>query len=502
MLIHHSNRSLANLRRKSVPCIAHRGSFSQIGASGKAGALHLQPAWYLQAMCRWLERIHAGEIRRSLILIQPRTLKSFAVAIAFPCWLLGRNPSLRIMVATYGEKLGGEHAEARHQIMTSPWYQRLFPGTRPAERGNRDGLFRTSKGGYIMPVSVGGAVTGRGADVIILDDCMKADEQASEAAREGVKNWFSSALSTRLNDKRDGVILSIQQRICEDDLPALLMEKGYACLSLPAIAEQDQTVEIGPDLVHLWKRGELLDPVRFALDVLEQERVHLGAQDYAAQYMQNPVAPGGNLLRMEQFKRFQEPIPRERLDRVIQSWDPAATDLPTSDWSVGTTWGLLAGRFFLLDIHRARLDYPGLKRAVIAQRAKWRADQVVIEKSSNGLALVQQLQQEGPFRPFAWPPAGIRQIDKAERLLAQTGQIEEGRVWLPASLDGLDAFLSELRAFPNGRFDDQVDSLTQMLEYTFWNWRQLREEHNASGRLIAPVRGKRPPLPALPDWIR
>jgi len=162
----------------------------------------------------------------------------------------------------------------------------------------------------------------------------------------------------------------------------------------------------------------------------------------------------------------------------------------------------LAGRFFLLDIHRARLDYPGLKRAVIAQRAKWRADQVVIEKSSNGLALVQQLQQEGPFRPFAWPPAGIRQIDKAERLLAQTGQIEEGRVWLPASLDGLDAFLSELRAFPNGRFDDQVDSLTQMLEYTFWNWRQLREEHNASGRLIAPVRGKRPPLPALPDWIR
>jgi predicted phage terminase large subunit-like protein len=461
----------------------------------------LAAAWYLKAMCHWLERADAGELPRSMIWIQPRTLKSFTVAIAFPCWLLGRNPGAKIMVATYGEALSSDHAEARRRIMESPWYHSLFPHTRLALRGNSGGALSVAAGGFVRAVSVGGPVTGRGADVIILDDCMKADARTSEAARLEVKTWFSTTLTSRLNDKRAGVILSIQQRICEDDLPALLAELKYTCLNLPAVAERDMEVGIGPGMIHTWKRGELLDPVRFPADVLEQERLNLGAQDYSAQYLQDPIAPGGNLLKMEWFKRFEQPIERECFDRVIQSWDPAATDLPTSDWSVCTTWGYLAGRYFLLDIVRARLDFPGLKRSVIAQRAKWRADHVIVEYTSNGLALVQQLRAESTLRPIAWPPTGQRLRDKAERLLAQTGQIEEGRVWLPASLDGLDTFMSELRAFPNGRYDDQVDSLTQMLEWSFSRWRTLLEERNAEGRLKAPVRGKRPKLPPLPEWI-
>ncbi len=461
----------------------------------------LRQAWYLLAMCHWLERVEAGQLPRSMIWIQPRTLKSFTVAIVFPCWLLGRNPSARIMVATYGEVLGAEHADVRRRIFESEWYQALFPATRLAARGNRDGALQTSAGGRVTSVSVGGPVTGRGADLIILDDCMKADARTSEAARTEVRGWFSAVLSTRLNDKQTGSILSIQQRICEDDLPAWLAEKGFDCLRLPAIADRDLEVATGPGLAHHWKRGELLDPVRFPKDVLAQEQLNLGPQDYSAQYLQDPVAPEGNLLRIEQLRRFEVPIPRERFDRIIQSWDPAATALPTSDWSVCTTWGYLAGRYFLLEIFRARLEYPDLKRQVIALRAKWRAHHVIIEQSSNGLALVQQLRKEGPFNPVAWPPKGMQQKDKAERLIAQTGQIDEGRVWLPAKLDGLDIFLSELRAFPTGRHDDQVDSLTQLLEWSFWNWRRLREERNDKGRLKSPVRTKRPPLPELPEWI-
>lgn len=461
----------------------------------------LARAWYLLAMCRWLERADAGELPRSLISIQPRSLKSFTVAVCWPCWLVGRKPSAKVMVATYGETLSAEHAEARRRIMESEWYQALFPNTWLARRGNRDGALQTSAGGRIAAVSVGGPVTGRGADVIILDDCLKADAATSEAARSEVHNWFATTLSTRLNDKRDGVILSIQQRICEDDLPGELIEKGYEVLKLPAIAEQDMDIEIGPDRFHYWKRGELLDPIRFPMEVLDQERLNLGRQAYSAQYLQTPIAADGNLVRMEWFKRYERTFERRHFDKVVQSWDPAATDLPTSDYSVCTTWGGLAGRYFLLDIHRARHEYPALKRQVIALRERWNADYVIIERSSNGLSLIQQLMLEGPFRPVSWPPSGIRQQSKVERLLAQTGQMEEGRVWLPAELDGLDTFLAEIRAFPGGRYDDQVDSLTQMLEWSFFNWRKYAERRTPQGRLIERVRSPRPQLPELPEWI-
>ena len=457
------------------------------------GQPQLRQAWYLKAICWRLERVARGDMPRSMIWLQQRALKSITVAIVFPCWLLGRNPPLEIMVATYGETLSIEHAEKRRQIIESDWYKRIFPAMRIA-RGGSLLRFKTTAGGGCRAVSVGGPVTGRGAHFIILDDCMKADDSNSEAARARVKDWFSKALYSRLNEKKGGAIISIQQRVHEDDLPASLLEKGYVCLNLPAVADRDQLINIGEGVTYHWKRGELLDPVRFPQEVLDAERLNMGPQDYSAQYLQNPISPEGNLLKMEHIKRYEQPIERYQFDRVIQSWDPAATDLPTSDWSVCPTWGGVAGRLFLLDLFRRRIDYPNLKKAVIAQREAWNADRVIIERSSNGLPLVQQLLRDGPFRAVSWPPSGIRQQDKAERLLAQTGQIEEGRVWLPAELEGLDCFLSELRAFPNGRHDDQVDSLTQALEFIFWEWRSLVEQRDSSGRLQDKVRGKRPPL--------
>ena len=279
----------------------------------------LRHAWYLKAMCWWLEKVANGRLPRSMIWLQPRALKSITVAIVFPCWLLERDPTLQIMVATYGEKLSRDHAEKRRQIFESDWYQRIFPGTRIDGRGNRLFDLKTTAGGGCKAVSVGGPVTGRGADMIILDDCMKSDDYSSEAAREAVKHWFSSALATRLNDKASGAIISIQQRVHEDDLPAHLLEKGYALLNLPAIADRDQEIEIGNGVTYLFKRGELLDPVRFPHNVLEAERLDMGPQHYSARYLQNPIAPEGNLLKMDMFRRFEVPIERHRFDRVIQS---------------------------------------------------------------------------------------------------------------------------------------------------------------------------------------
>lgn len=160
-------------------------------------------------------------------------------------------------------------AEKRRQIMESDWYKALFPGTRVSESRLLES--KTTNGGSCQAVSVGGPVTGRGADLIILDDCMKAEDVTSEAERGNIKNWFSNALSTRLNDKRDGAIVSIQQQLHEDDLPAFLADKGYTCLNLPAVAEEDQLFAIGGAQTYLRKAGELLDPVRFPQEVLDQE---------------------------------------------------------------------------------------------------------------------------------------------------------------------------------------------------------------------------------------
>lgn len=456
----------------------------------------LQPTWYLQAMCYHLERVGRGELPRSMIWLMPRALKSITAAVAFPCWQLGRDPTAKIMIVTYGDTLSSEHADYRRQIMESDWYKRLFPGT--VLRTSKQGKLTTTRNGTCFATSVEGAITGRGAGFIILDDCMRGGDQASDVLREKLKSWFSNTLSSRLNDKRTGAIVSIQQRLHEDDLPAFLLERGFACLRLPAIADRDVDIEIGPNQFYRFKRNELLDPVRFPMEVLERERLSMGNQHYSAQYLQEPVVAEGNLFKMEQFKRFERALRPEHFNKIIQSWDTAASELPGADWSVCTTWGWVAGRLFLLDIFRRRLDLPGLRNAVIAQQHFWQPEHVLIEYTSSGIGIVQELKRTGLFKPIAWRPS----TGKVERMIAQTGQIEEGRVWLPAELDGLDTFLSELRAFPNGRHDDQVDTLIQVLEFVNWRWRTVEQTHTPSGRPISNFRGGRPPLPPLPADIR
>lgn len=458
----------------------------------------LQPSWYLQAMCYWLERVERGELLRSMIWLQPRALKSITVAVAFPCWLLGRDPSLEVMVATYGGDLSRQHADHRRSVLKSSWYRNLFPGTVIALGGDRQEEILTTKNGRCLAISVGGRSSGSGADFLILDDIMKADEAGSEAVRASMKNWLDAAASQRLNPKGTGAIVSIQQRLHEDDLPAYLLTKGYACLCLPALAQRDMTIDIGPVLTHLFRRNDLLCPELITHEQLEQKRLESGPQVFSAQFLQNPVALEGNLIRLDHFRRFEVPMPRERFDKVFQSWDTATNSLPTSDWSVCTTWGYLAGRYFLLHIYRRRVEYFDLKRAMIALRNEWKADRVLVEDFNAGTGLIQEFRKSGPFKLISCRPS----TNKVERLLAQTGQIEEGRVFLPANLEGLDQFLGELRAFPHGRHDDQVDSLSQMLEYALDNWRYAERERMPDGRAKEPLRGnKRPPLPPLPDWI-
>lgn len=493
------------MKRPSEPAIVNALAADRLLPFVMLVFAHLNPdkpplvtSWYLQAMCYWLERVSRGELLRSMIWLQPRALKSITVAVAFPCWLLGRNPSEEIMVATYGGELSRQHADHRRSILEALWYRKLFPGTKIAPRGNRQEEIITTKNGRCLAISVGGRVTGSGANFLILDDIIKADEANSEAVRAAVKNWIDTAATQRLNPKGTGAIMSIQQRVHEDDPPAYLRDKGYACLCLPAIAPRDMEIDIGPGRKHLFRRNEVLCPELITREQLEQKRLESGPHVFSAQYLQDPVALEGNLIRLDHFRRYETLIDREQFEKVFQSWDTATSSLPTADWSVCTTWGYLAGRYFLLHVYRQRVDYPDLKRAVIALRNQWRADRVLIEDSNAGTGLIQEFRKSGPFRLIRCRPS----TSKVERLIAQTGQIEEGRVYLPAKLEGLDELMGELRAFPHGRHDDMVDSLTQMLEYALDHWRYAETEYMPDGRVKTLLRmTKRPPLPPLPGWI-
>ncbi len=445
--------------------------------------LHL--AWYIQAICHGLVDASLTPGSRLAVSVPPRHLKSIAASVALTAWLLGRNPSLRIMVATYSQDLARLHASQCRTVMQSGWYRALFPATQIADDGNRILELVTTSGGGRKAISVGGTVTGFGADIIITDDCLKAEDARSEAARSEVKAWFDGTLATRLNSPGGGAIISIAQRLHEDDLPGYLLEKGYAHLCLPAIADRDEQIAIGPGNFRHRKVGDLLDRPEQTREKLEAERRNLGAQVFSAQYQQNPVAPEGNLIRMEWFPTYDQQLDRDCYFKVVQSWDTGLSDEPTADFSVCTTWGYLEKRWHLLDVLRQRLAFPDLKRAVIRQHREWKPDDLIIEDAGTGKALWQEFRASGALRPT------MRRVSdsKETRLIGVTGQLEAGMCVLPVQAPWLEEFRRELRGFPFARHDDQVDSMTQFLEYYLQHAPYILTERDSRGR---PMRIDRP----------
>ena len=237
-----------------------------------------EPNWHIDAMTEALRRVHTGEIRRLLITVPPRHLKSITAAVAFPAWALGHDPSTKFLVASYGGELAAKHARDFRMVMEASWYRGLFPRTAAAPKRNVELEFETALNGSRRAVSLGGALTGFGANVLIVDDLMKAGDASSAVERQRIKDFFEQTLFSRLNDKRTGAIIAIQQRLHEDDLAAYLIEKGdFVHLNLRAIAEEDEAFDLGGGRTKRRRQGEALFEAREPLSVLEQTRVYDGA---------------------------------------------------------------------------------------------------------------------------------------------------------------------------------------------------------------------------------
>lgn len=421
-----------------------------------AGNREFMPNWHLDAIEHQLHRLQNREILQFIATLPPRHLKSVLISVAWPAWILGREPQTRFTCASYSYDLAEKHARDCLKIIESHWYRRAFPNLRLTKRSVLD--FETHAGGGRLSTSVGGVLTGRGGDWIIIDDPMKADDALSEVMREQVKDWHSMNLRQRADDDKTRFVL-VMQRLHDDDLAGHLLRKGgYEELRLPAIAKRDELIPLTRGRFHQRREGSPLMPRRQSREFLLQRQAE-EPYVYAAQYDQDPVGRIGAFVQPEWFGTFDEP-PRSGV--VVQSWDTANKATVRSDWSVGITAIGYMGRFYITDVFRKRVEFSDLIAAVRQLCVSANVSRLLIEDAASGQQLIQRLRDEPangvPF-PIAVRPAG----DKVVRFEAQASRIEAGQVVLPRSAPWLADFVAEVTRFPGGHYDDQADALAQLL---------------------------------------
>lgn len=437
----------------------------------------LNYGWYLEAMVRVLDEIEDGTNRRLQITVPPRHLKSITVNIALAAWLMGRDPTTKIICASYSQDLANLHARAFRKVVGSQMYREVFPVTAASIIRATDVEVTTRQGGFRYATSLGGTVTGVGADLIIIDDLMKAADAAYPETRARAQRFVDESLMSRLNDKQAGRVIAIQQRLHEDDLSAHLTEKGsFKHLNLPAIAVRDELFALTRGRVHARRIGDVLSPAREPRETLEEIKRDMGPRAFEAQYQQNPTPGEGDFVKWDRIVFYEDPPPRVDLRKIVHSWDCAASPAPGADYSVGTVWGYNGTSWLLLKVIRERLDYPDLLARVRSERTKWRADVIIVEKASSGIGLLQDLSRDmrGTGDPAHHAPSCMRiaassRLPKAERLYVGMDRLYSGFAQFPRDAPWLEDLRREMMSFPNAKYDDQVDSVSQFLAWAVSN---------------------------------
>ena len=420
-----------------------------------------EPSWHHEAIAQLLVE-SKGKKTRKYINAPPRSLKSFLVSVAWVAFKLGHEPAHKFICASYSRDLASHLAAQCRKLMESEMYHRVF-ATRLVKI--TDDELVTTKGGFRITSSVGATLTGLGADTLIVDDPLRADEAYSETARNNANTWFTELLMSRPNDKRAGAIFVVTQRLHQEDLTGILIENGWDGLVLPAIAPRDTVIQIG-DWRHVWQAGEPLQ-AREPLDLLMDQKRQIGAVAFAAQYLQNPLPESGNLLKLTWLKWCELPPVRQSGDQIVQSWDTAVKVTAKSNYSVCLT--LLVrnnNEYYLIDVWRRKVEFPELCLAVASLAKEYTPNAILIEDQASGSPLIAQCLRNGMTGIIPRHPT----TDKRTRMNGETAKLEAGSLILPKSAPWLDEFLEEYRAFPGGKHDDQMDALSQFL-----NWRTTAE---------------------------
>lgn len=430
-----------------------------------------------EAICEHLQAIADGKIRRLLVAMPPGIGKSTLVSVAYPAWRLARNPAWRIICASHAHDLAVELSRRTRRLIESAWYRDTF-GITLRDDQNRSDNFATTKDGRRIAVGVDGALTGFRGNEFIVDDSLNAIDATSKAIREHANKWFRDAAYSRLDDADTAPMTVVQQCLDVDDLIGHLRAIGgweYLCLPAEFQVERRSTTSIG------WKdprtiEGEPLAPALQSPAYLAEQKKVMTTRVYNCQYQQDPSPTGGGMIKREWYRYWRAPdvpdasatrprgcsaipakvLPKARdFDLVVIAADLAFKKTATSDYNVITALARKDASFYLLEQWRARAEFPEVLVAFKAMAGRWPAAKKTIEAAASGHALLQTLQSEIPGL-LGVPPQG----DKVQRLSAVLHFVEAGNLYLPEDWNGLDDYLAESDAFPNGRHDDQIDTIS------------------------------------------
>jgi predicted phage terminase large subunit-like protein len=397
--------------------------------------------------------IATGKIKRLIINMPPRHTKSEFASYLLPAWMIGKNPKLKIIQATHTADLAIDFGRKTKNLVDEPRYRELFP-TRLQEDSQAAGKWKTEQGGEYFAAGVGGAITGRGANLLIIDDPHKEqDIRGDGKSFEKAMSWYTAGPRQRLQP--GGSIVIVMTRWSTKDVTGQLLkaqsEEGsdqWEVVELPALL---------PDGKPVW-------PEYWTSEELLKTKASIPVSNWNAQYMQSPTGDEGALIKREWWKDWKHKYP-PKTEYIIQSYDTAFTKGTKSDYSAITTWGVFTTEadgqnIILLDAFKDRYEFPELRRVAYQQYLDWKPDMVIIEAKASGLPLTHELRQmDIPVINFT-PSRGN---DKHVRVNSVAPLFESGKIWAPMHEHFAQEVVEECAAFPFGEHDDYVDSTTQAI---------------------------------------
>jgi hypothetical protein len=380
-----------------------------------------KPNWHIDAMAHKISQVASGEVKRLIITVPPRHLKSIIASVVLPAWYLGHNPSERVVCVSYSADLAKTHANDFRRVVKDPLYQAVFPRMR-VER-DTDAEIQTTLRGRRYATSIGGTLTGRGGDLTIIDDPLKPGDALSDVTREGVIEWYRSTLVTRPDDKQVARILVVMQRIHVDDLVGYLLESdaGFEVLSLPAIAQSTTTYDLGGGRTHTREKGDLLHPTHEPAEVLRDIKKNMGSMRFSAQYQQAPEPAGGKIIKRKMLKYYST-VERQPTDRIVLSWDIALSEQEAADYSACVVLINRGELYYVHNVIRGKFPFDKLKEKIIEVKQRYGRAALVIEESPISHGLIQSL-QEKHINVVAIKP----DRDKLSRLISQIDLFEAAR---------------------------------------------------------------------------